>query len=47
MENFALGLSVGMFIMWMVGKLFLSMAYKEKEKLRDFDTWKEWKNRQQ
>ena len=45
MIDFALGLFIGMFVMWMVGKLFLSMAHKEKEKLRDFDTWKEWKNK--
>ena len=47
MENFGLGLFIGMFVMWMVGKLFLSIAHKEKEKLRDFDVWKEWKNKQE
>ena len=45
MIDFALGLFIGGFIMWIIGWKFLSMAHKEKEKLRDFDTWKEWKNK--
>jgi uncharacterized membrane protein YhdT len=45
MENFALGLSIGYFTMWIIGRIFLYLAHKEKEKLRDFDTWKEWKNK--
>ena len=43
--EFLLGLSTGYFIMWIIGRKFLSMAHKEKEKLRDFDAWKEWKNK--
>ena len=45
MENFALGLATGYFTMWIIGRIFLYLAHKEKEKLRDFDTWKEWKNK--
>ena len=45
--DFTLGLLTGYLIMWIIGKKFLSIAEKEKDKLKDFDTWKEWKNRQQ
>jgi hypothetical protein len=43
--EFALGFTIGWFIMFFIGKRFLYLADKEKEKLKDFDTWKEWKNK--
>lgn len=43
--NFGLGLFTGMFIMWAVAKKIQIEIMKELEKLKDFDTWKEWKNK--
>ena len=42
--EFGLGLFTGMFIMWIVAKKIQMEIMKE---LKDFDTWKEWKNKQQ
>lgn len=42
--DFGLGLFAGMFIMWAVAKKIQIEIMKEFEKLKDFDTWKEWKN---
>jgi hypothetical protein len=43
--NFGLGLFAGMFIMWAIAKKIQIEIMKELEKLKDFDTWKEWKNK--
>lgn len=43
--EFALGFTTGWFIMWIIGMKFFSLDSKEKEKLKDFETWKEWKNK--
>ena len=40
--EFGLGLFTGMFIMWIVAKKIQMEIMKE---LKDFDTWKEWKNK--
>ena len=42
--DFGLGLFAGMFIMWAIAKKIQIELMKELEKLKDFDTWKEWKN---
>ena len=44
--EFGLGLFAGMFIMWAIAKKIQIEIMKELEKLKDFDTWKEWKNKQ-
>ena len=44
--DFGLGLFIGMFIMWAIAKKIQIEIMKELEKLKDFDTWKEWKNKQ-
>jgi hypothetical protein len=43
--EFGLGLFAGMFIMWAVAKKIQIELMKDLEKLKDFDTWKEWKNK--
>ena len=43
--DFGLGLFTGMFIMWVVEKKIQIEIMKELEKLKNFDTWKEWKNK--
>jgi hypothetical protein len=45
--DFALGFAVGAFITWAVAKRLMIEWTRELEKLKDFDTWKEWKNKQQ
>ena len=42
--DFTLGFVTGAFIMFVVAKRLQIEWRKEIEKLRDFDTWKEWKN---
>ena len=42
--EFGLGLFTGMFIMWAVAKKIQIELMKDLEKLKDFDTWKKWKN---
>lgn len=43
--DFGLGLFTGMFIMWAIAKKIQIEIMKELEKLKDFDIWKEWKNK--
>ena len=43
--EFGLGLLAGMFIMWAVAKKIQIELMKDLEKLKDFDTWKKWKNK--
>lgn len=43
--EFGLGLFTGMFIMWAIAKKIQIEIMKELEKLKDFDIWKEWKNK--
>ena len=43
--DFGLGLFAGMFIMWAIAKKIQIEIMKELEKLKNFDTWKEWKNK--
>ena len=43
--EFGLGLFAGMFIMWAIAKKIQIELMKDLEKLKDFDTWKEWKNK--
>ena len=43
--DFALGFAVGAFITWAVAKRLQIEWKKEIEQLKDFDTWKEWKNK--
>jgi hypothetical protein len=45
--DFALGLGTGIIITWAVAKRLMIEWKRELEKLKDFDTWKEWKNKQQ
>ena len=43
--EFGLGLFAGMFMMWAIAKKIQIELMKDLEKLKDFDTWKEWKNK--
>lgn len=43
--EFALGLFTGFFIMWAIAMKLKVEWRKDIEKLKDFDTWKEWKNK--
>jgi len=43
--DFALGMLLGMFIMWAIAKRLQIEWRKEIEELKDFDVWKEWKNK--
>jgi membrane protein DedA with SNARE-associated domain len=43
--GFALGMLVGMFIMFAIAKRLQVELMREIEKLKDFETWKEWKNK--
>ena len=43
--EFGLGLFAGMFIMWAIAKKIQIEIMKDLEKLKDFDTWKKWKNK--
>ena len=43
--DFALGYITAMLIMSIVLRLNKKENKKELEKLKDFDTWKEWKNK--
>jgi hypothetical protein len=42
--DFTLGFVTGAFIMFVVAKRLQIEWKKEIEELKDFDTWKEWKN---
>lgn len=43
--EFALGMLAGMFIMLAIAKRLQVELMNDVEKLKDFDTWKEWKNK--
>ena len=43
--DFALGYLSGMFVMWVIGMSLKAQWKRKLEKLKDFDTWKEWKNK--
>ena len=43
--EFALGMLVGMCIMLAIAKRLQVELMNDVEKLKDFDTWKEWKNK--
>jgi|APFre7841882793_1041355.scaffolds.fasta_scaffold00063_1 hypothetical protein len=43
--DFGLGLLAGMIIMFGVGMSLKAQWKREIELLKDFDTWKEWKNK--
>ena len=43
--EFTIGLGIGMFIMWVITKRLRTEWKKEMKELRDFDAWKEWKNK--
>ena len=43
--EFALGMLVGMFITFAIAKRLHVELMREIEKLKDFETWKEWKNK--
>ena len=42
--SFTLGFCAGGIMMWAVGRTVMNEWKKDLEKLKDFDTWKEWKN---
>ena len=43
--DFAIGFFTGAFVTWATAYVIVKEWKKEKlEKLKDFDTWKEWKN---
>jgi hypothetical protein len=43
--EFALGMLVGMIIMFAIAKRLQVELMREIENLKDFETWKEWKNK--
>lgn len=43
--DFALGLLTGMIIMGVIAQRLKVFILKEIEELKDFETWKEWKNK--
>jgi membrane protein DedA with SNARE-associated domain len=43
--DFALGMLTGMFIMFAIAKRLQVELMNDVDKLKDFDTWKEWKNK--
>lgn len=45
MIDFALGLGIGIIITWAIAMRLKVEWKKEVELLKDFDTWKEWKNK--
>lgn len=42
--EFILGFLIGGFLVWLIVKRTINDYYKDLEKLKDFDFWKEWKN---
>lgn len=42
--DFALGYLTGMIVMAIIAQRLKVFILKEIEKLKDFETWKEWKN---
>lgn len=45
--EFALGMLTGMIIMWAIAKRLMIEWKRDLEKLKDFETWKKWKNQKQ
>ncbi len=45
--DFAIGFFTGAFVTWATAYVIVKEWKKDLEKLKDFETWKEWKNRQQ
>lgn len=43
--DFVLGFCSGGLVMWAAAKVIMSEWKKDLEKLKDFETWKEWKNK--
>jgi|688.fasta_scaffold05151_17 hypothetical protein len=43
--EFLLAFTIGWFIMFLISKRFFYLADKDIEKLKDFEKWKEWKNK--
>lgn len=43
--EFILGMGIGAIVMWIEGKIIFSQWKQDLEKLKDFDNWKEWKNK--
>ena len=43
--EFLLGMSSGMCIMYAIKTQVITEMKQQLEKLKDFDTWKEWKNK--
>ena len=45
--DLALGILIGMIIMFMIAVHLYYEIKMQMEDLKDFETWKEWKNKQQ
>ena len=43
----AIGILIGMVVMFMISVKMYFEIIRKIEQLKDFETWKEWKNRQQ
>lgn len=43
--DFILGFGAGALVMWAAHTVVIVQWRKDLEKLKDFDTWKEWKNK--
>jgi hypothetical protein len=43
--DIVIGFLAGMFFMWVIAMSFKAQWKRDLEKLKDFDTWKEWKNK--
>jgi hypothetical protein len=43
--DFGLGLFTGVFIMWVIAMSFKAQWKRDLEKLKNFDTWKKWKDK--
>ena len=43
--GFTLGFCAGGIMMWAVGRTVLNEWKKDLERLKDFEVWKEWKNK--
>lgn len=43
--DFVLGFCSGAIMMWAVGRTIMNEWKKDLESLKDFETWKEWKNK--
>jgi hypothetical protein len=43
--EFVIGYLSGIFVMWVGGMSLKAQRKKDVEKLKDFETWKEWKNK--